>query len=167
MTKRAILLQALASTIPDLNRLVPSLVACTSRERGSTYWQAANTLLTELVVRERIFQKHVALVITEDRPRLSTDVLVPSDESSSDSLTQTADQFAAERHETLARLSVLQPGQWQRVALVEGSGPRSLRFLIQDLVDSDIACTNQLVQILVSCRKAESASQSVAERLIP
>lgn len=167
MTRRIVLLQALASTIPDIDRLVPAFCSNSQGNGAVAVRPSAIGLLVQLSAREETFQSQLARIITEDRPVLAAAVPSVAQELVDDTVAHAAERFAGLRKETLVSLGALRPGEWQRAAFFNGPTSRSLRFLVQDLVDHDIACTNQLVQLLVEFRRKELAAAKTPGQATP
>lgn len=164
MTRRDILLPALASTVPDLNRIVRAFSTAASSWRPAVGQWSARDVLGHFIVTEQVYQSLLQRILTEDHPKV---VASPSGMLSNGLVTELSallSRFTAEREQTLSMLIALRPGEWQRVARHELHGLRSLRYMIQDLVDHDIDHTNQLVQIQSAYRRSISvAAVSVRE----
>jgi uncharacterized damage-inducible protein DinB len=152
MTKRIVLLQALASTPQDLARLLKNVDEAISRRRPSAeQWPLAD-ILNHLVYVEERYQVRLKRVVEEERPFLP---YIPPDETSHDpqaSLAELLARFAEARATTLALLTDLPAGSWQRRAVHETLGETSFRFLAQFLVDHDTEHLNQLVEALQQLR---------------
>jgi len=148
VTKRIVLLQALASTPADLARLVRSADHETLHwQNTANDWSAAAVLL-HLAQVEKAYRHRLQRIANEDEPHVpSIDPEVgeiPGDVAA-DSLLH---EFESERAQTIAFLKELSPGGWQRPAIHETLGRTTLRYQVQNLVDHDIEHTNQLVEVL-------------------
>ena len=154
MTKRIILLQALASTPNDINRLVRS------RDKTSAGWRplpgdwSCRDVVNHLRYIEPLYLARLQRVIAEDEPAVPTihPDTVPDDPELT--ISDLAGRFRAAREATLTFLQELSPGGWQRVAHHERNGRMTFRYLVQDLVSHDIEHTNQLVEIQSRYRAA-------------
>lgn len=146
MTRRAVLLEALASTPADVSRLVRNLDGDADAWRPEDGWSCRD-VVAHLVQFEPLFRARFVRVLSEDKPAML--VLQPDASTRDPGLTviALAERFRAARDETLALLRNLSPGDWQRPAVHEIRGPTTLRLLAQDLVTHDIAHTNQLAEI--------------------
>jgi uncharacterized damage-inducible protein DinB len=147
MTKRIVLLQALASTPADVARIArnsePSLTHVRPQPDS---WSVADVLY-HLVDVEQRYLHHLNRVVTEDQPSLLT--AVPDDESPPRRATavELAQEFAAARSLTMSFLNDLSPKDWQRRAFHQRHGETSLRYLVQRLVDHDTLHLNQLLEV--------------------
>ena len=153
MSKRIVLLQALASTPADLSRLARSFDVAGEDDPGDAVHWSPREVLGHLFYVERAYQTRIALILREAGPLLP--FIHPEYASEPfTSLVDMAERFRAAREETLATLQALTPGQWQRPAIHETNGPTTLRSQIQTLVEHDIEHTNQLVELLQARRAA-------------
>lgn len=163
MTKRIVLLQALASTPADVERLVRPLDETAADWKPAIEDWSARDVLSHLIHVERAFLIRLNRVIHEHEPVVP---YIHPEESTHDRQTPVkglSGQFQQARNDTLATLQQLGPGDWQRVAIHETKGRMTLRYLVQDMVEHDIEHSNQLVEILQSWRSAER--QVTATRL--
>ena len=146
------LLEALASTPADIARLARGLdeAAATWRPEGG---RSCRDLVAELIGREEHSRAQFRRALAEDEPSLTAPD-PPLAANDGEPLAALVDQFALARAETLALLSALGPGAWQRPAIHPTSGRATLRFLAQDLVAGDIALTNQLATLRSAGRAA-------------
>jgi len=135
MTKRAVLLKALASMPSDVERVLKGADPA-DRDLAS--------VLHRLLDSETRYLDQFRAVVREERPVLPAlePGLIDDDDGA---LGDLVDQFQAARRETLEFLEHLSVGDWQRKAVHENVGETSLRFLVQHLVDSDTHYLNQLV----------------------
>lgn len=152
------LLEALGSTVPDVERLVAAFEQAPTNELALAQRQSARSLLSEMAARDLWFQAVVTGLLTGDGPKVAAALAKEDQDESAASPAQAAREFALCRAETLALLGGLGPGDWQRATADPAKGRRTLRFLAQDLVDADIAATNELVSISVAYRKAQQAT---------
>jgi uncharacterized damage-inducible protein DinB len=147
MTKRIVLLQALASTPIDVTRIAcnskPSL---THRRPQPDSWSMADVLFHLIDVEQR-YRHHLQRVVAEDQPNLPS--LLPDEESLPPQATAVdlAQEFAAARSLTMSFLNELSPKDWQRRAFHQRHGETSLRYLVQRLVDHDTLHLNQLLEV--------------------
>jgi uncharacterized damage-inducible protein DinB len=146
MTKRIVLLQALASTPADVVRIAGS------SEPGLTHarprpdsWSMADVLRHLVEVEERYLLR-LKRVVAEDQPHLP--LILPAEEPlpPRDTAAELARDFAAARSATLAFLNGLSAKDWQRQAFHPGEGETTLRYLVQNLVDHDTLHLNQILE---------------------
>lgn len=145
MTKRAVLLKALAATPKDLARMLRGVSEPTARP-AADQWSAAE-VTNHLADVEVLFLARLRRVAEQDRPDLPA---IHPDESRFDRQATPAEllaRFEAARAETLLFLEELPAGVWQRKGVHETRGEVSLRFLVQFLVDHDTNHLNQIVQL--------------------
>jgi len=164
MSKRIVLLQALASTPADLLRLARTFDAATGDEPLDAAEWSPRDVLSHLLFVERGYQARIALILSESEPllpfinpELATDELFISHVA-------VGERFRAAREETLATLQALTPGQWQKPAIHATTGRTTLRSQIQILVEHDIEHTNQLVELLQARRAAAKRAAGPVER---
>ena len=93
------------------------------------------------------------LILAEDEPALAAPD-APLATNDGEPLAALAEQFAQARAETLALLSAIGPGSWQRPAIHPTGGRTTLRLLVQELVAGDIARTHQLAVLRSAWRAA-------------
>jgi uncharacterized damage-inducible protein DinB len=153
MTKRIVLLKALASTPADLARLLRPV------DDQSLRWQpvqgewSAAAVLIHLVQVEKAYRHRLQRIAHEDKPR------VPSIDPEVDEMPEPATaadllhDFESERTQTIAFLKALSPGDWQRPAIHETIGLITIRSQVLNLVEHDIEHTNQFVTVLQQWRK--------------
>jgi len=164
MTKRDVLLQALASTPADVGRLVRGLDAAAADWRGAGW--SCHDVVAHLVYLEPLYQERLRRVLTEERPAVPYLHPNPAAHDHSRTIAQLAERFGDLRGQTLAALRAIGPGDWQRPAVHETSGLTTLRFLVQGIVDHDIEHTSQLVEILGQLR-AERRRDANAPGVLP
>lgn len=152
MTKRIVLLQALASTPADITRLIKPLDEATASWKLKHDTWTPRDVVSHLIHVEQAYQIRLNRILVEDEPTVP---FIHPDEAIHDRETLIAhlgEQFRQTRGATLTTLQALNPGEWQRVAIHETKGRTTLRYLVQDLVAHDIEHTNQLVEIIQSWR---------------
>lgn len=152
MTRRTVLLSALASMPADVRRAVRGLNQAT-RPAPPGKVSAVDILkvLKHLVEAEVHYYDQLRRAVKEDLETwsvLSCELASPavatdggSDEGQIESLVK---RFEAARGETLAFLEALAAGDWQRKVVHETRGEMTLRFLVQGLVDHDTQHLGQL-----------------------
>jgi uncharacterized damage-inducible protein DinB len=147
MTKRIVLLQALTSTATDMTYILKGVEGQPSNlNRPSDVW-TLNDVLNHLIFVEGRFQERLRRVVEEEKPTVPA--ILPEDTPLVDEA-KTADliqQFKESRNQTISFLKMLSPGQWQRPAIHERTGPTTLRFLVQLMIEHDIEHMNQIVQL--------------------
>ena len=146
MTKRIVLLQALASTPNDLTLMLRGVDAGASRQRPADGEWSMMDVVNHLIYVEKRCRQRLRRVLDEDGPWLP---YIHPDEEAHDSQAPLSDRlarFEMERRQTLALLKEIGPGEWQRRAVHETKGDVTLRFLVQYIVDHDIQHLNQIVE---------------------
>ena len=162
MTKRIVLLQALASTSVDIARLVRSLDGVAADWKPDLVAWSPRDIVSHLILVERAYLARLKRIITEDEPAVP---YIHPDETAHDRLTpldELSEAFRLTREDTLAALQALGPGGWQRAAIHETRGRVTLRFLVQDLVGHDIEHTNQLVEVIQLWRASQKQKAAIA-----
>lgn len=147
MTKRAMLLKALASAPNDLALLLPSADSAAARHRPAPETWSIADVLSHLADVETQYLARLQRVVDEDVPEVPR---IGPNEAVHDVATPLPDllqRFRERRGETMAFLTQLKPGQWQRKAVHPDLGETTLRYLVQYLVDHDTEHLSQLVQL--------------------
>ena len=155
MTQRAVLLQALASTPRDVQRLLRMLPPDGWRWRPDGDGWSAQQVLDHLVGVETIYRARLQRI--RDNGRLAPahlDAAPTSDPGPAEGLLEA---FAATRRDTLAFLTDLSPGEWQRRAIDrrvnraerDSQAAPTLRWQVMELMNHDLAHLGQLVDIRV------------------
>lgn len=152
MTKKIVLLQALASTAADLTYILKGIE---NQENGRLQQRDSwtlNEVLGHLVYVEGRFQERLRRVVEERNPTVPA--ILPEDTPFNRELETAAllNQFKESRAQTIAFLKSLSPGQWQRPAVHERTGKTTFRFLVQLLIEHDIEHMNQIVQLQQATR---------------
>jgi uncharacterized damage-inducible protein DinB len=147
MSKRIILLQALAATPVDLHRMLKNGSDAAAHHRPSPdQWSTAHVLNHLLDVEERYLTR-LQRVVQVENPSLP---YIHPDENGYDPTQPLPDlitQFEQARTATLLFLKELPPGAWQRPAVHQTLGPTQFRYLVQMLVDHDTQHLNQIIEI--------------------
>jgi hypothetical protein len=142
MSKRAVLLKALASMLSDVERILTGLKAAQEHQHSPL---PIATILTQLVYNETKYHNQLREIVRTERPRLPAiqpaAVIVDSERP----LDDLAESFFRSRRETLGFLNELSPAAWQRRATHEEWGDTSLRWLVQRLVEQDTRYLHQLL----------------------
>jgi uncharacterized damage-inducible protein DinB len=150
MTQRAVLLQALASTPRDIERLIRALPPEGRDWQPAQGW-SVRQILAHLVNAESVLRSRLELIRRHDNPTLPA--YDPNDHAEGPSETAPAeallDYFRQTRQETLAFLTDLNPGEWQRPAANDLRGATTLRWQVVDMMNHDMAHLGQLVDIRV------------------
>ncbi len=153
MTKRIVLLQALASTATDMTYILKGVESQPGKlDEPSDDW-TLNDVLNHFIFVEGRYQERLRRVVEEENPIVPA--ILPED-TPLDDQAKTADllqQFKEIRAQTISFLKSLSPGQWQRPAVHERTGPTTLRFLVQLLIEHDIEHMNQIVQLQQATHK--------------
>ncbi len=146
MTRRTILLEALASTPNDINRLIRPLDGVRLRWLADWNTSSPTDIIDHLLISEKIYQEHIHRIIGEYGPGLPSSNQSNDAQEDSTPINHLGRAFQRARSETLRTLEAISPGEWQRVAHLEPHGRISLRFLTQRLVEHDIEYTGRLVE---------------------
>ncbi len=146
MTRRSVLLEALASTPNDINRLIRPLDGVDLNWPVDRETQSPWHVVDHLVATEKIYQAHIRLILGENSPDLLSNNHAHEPQEERISIGQLGRDFQQARSETLQTLEAIGPGQWQKSAHLEPHGRLSLRFLMQRLVEHDIEYTGRLVE---------------------
>lgn len=153
MTKRAILLEALASTPRDVARLARGLDEPAAVWRPAGGW-SCHDVLAHLVAIEPLYLARLQRIVTENEPTVAALLLDETAHDPALPVAVLAQRFGELRGVTCGWLCELSPAAWQRPAVHETHRRTTLRFLVQDLVAHDIEHTAQLVAILGQWRAA-------------
>lgn len=146
MSKRTVLLEALASTPADLRLLLKRVDdAAADPIPTPTQWTIPQVLAHLLDIETR-YQARLQRVINEDNPHLPA--IHPHDTTATlPPLPDLLNQLNTARTHTITFLRALPPGSWQRPALHETQGPTHLRHLVQMLVEHDTEHLNQIIDL--------------------
>lgn len=162
MSRRSVLLEALAATPRDLARMVPRIDAAEALWRPTPgAWCVADVVAHLGFVEERYLAR-LRRVVEQDNPY---EPFIHPDESAHDlsrPLPELLEHFVACRAETIVFLSGLSQRDWGRPLVHETMGPMRLRDQVQALVTHD----NDHLAQLVALREAwEQLSTTAALRL--
>ena len=147
MSKRIVLLQALASTSKDLARILRDVDLSAAQQRPFPEVWSMNDVLSHLRDVDVQSLARMRRVVNEERPIILT---IRPDESAHDKTTlpdQLLVQFEQARRETITYLQNLGAGEWQRRATFDSGEATSLRILAQILIEHDTQHLNQLIEI--------------------
>lgn len=162
MTQRAVLLQALASTPRDIERLLKGLPPEGRAWLPDSGGWSAQQMLAHWVNAEPVFRQRLRRIRQEDNPTLphfDPEAIVPqAAPAAADTLLSA---FAEARQATLAFLTELCPGEWQRPASASRNsrGATTLRWQVVDMMNHDLAHLGQLVDIRVKWDTRKSNEQ--------
>jgi uncharacterized damage-inducible protein DinB len=147
MSKRIVLLQALASTSKDLTRILRDIDLLAAQQRPSPHIWSINDVLSHLRHVDVQSLVRIQRVVNEERPIIRT---IYPDEITHDttiSPTQLLAQFEQARAKTITYLQNLGAGQWQRHATFDSGEDTTIRTLVQILIEHDTQHLNQLIEI--------------------
>jgi len=163
MSKRAILLAALASMPKDLGFMLRRAEDTAVQQRPSFHEWSIADVLHHLVTIEPLYLARLQRIVVEERPYLP--YLHPETQPQSDQtpLAELLTTFSAKRSQTLAYLQSLKAGAWQRNAVHETMGSTKLRHMVQLLVDHDTEHLNQIVQIQQVIKKTQPVRKQSGE----
>lgn len=157
MSKRLVLLQALAATPSDLRLMLRNMASAAANQPSVPDHWAISQVLHHLLDVETRYLLRLRRVVHEDNPFLP--VIHPTAAAHSPApLTVLLDQFGSARTQTLDFLKDLVSGSWQRPAMHETRGATKLRFLVQMLVDHDTEHLNQIIEIQQQLRQNAAAA---------
>lgn len=145
MTKRHILLEGLESTPSDIGRLVRRGNAPDADWRPSEDAASTRDIVLKLITNDHEIQHIVGVGSPHDDGRIAPDDSPEQTYLVTMPITDLVDVFAVTRRATIDILNQLSPGAWQRVVERPSGPPVSVRFAVQDLVERDIALTDQLI----------------------
>lgn len=169
MSKRALLLPALAATPADLERLVRGVMgtavdtAVSQQRPAPEQWSIAD-VLCHLVLVEGRYLARLQLVVREAAPAIACIQPDPARHDLTQPAMAIAANFRQARQETVAFLQELKAGDWQRTAVHPTWGKVSLRSLVQHLVDHDTAHLNQIIEIQQRMRKTVDTEGGSGQR---
>jgi uncharacterized damage-inducible protein DinB len=147
MSKRTVLLKALAAAPSDLTRIVLGMTeTAVSTRPAPDEWSISDVLCHLTMVEERYLLR-LKIVAAEQRPFLPS---IHPDEAAHDltlSRETYLNQFRQARQETLDFLHTIKAGDWQRSAQHDVWGWVKFRYLVQHLIEHDTAHLNQIIDI--------------------
>lgn len=152
MSKRIVLLQALAATPADLQRLMGSFSPAGARHASPGSWSPVEVVSHLLDVEER-YRARLQRIVTEEQPSVPEIVPPEGGYPVTEELPELLEAFAGARAETLAFLKGLSAGEWQRRATHATWGELTLRFFVQNLVEHDTEHLNQLALLKQQSRQ--------------
>ncbi|MFL5800247.1 MAG: DinB family protein [Roseiflexaceae bacterium] len=147
MSRRSVLMEALAATPRDLARLLRPVSAAAALVRSAPDQWCIADVVAHLGTNELRHQERLRLIVEQDNPRVP---YIHPDEHAHDltrSLLSLQEEFVGRRAETLAFLGGLSQGDWGRPLVHETRGPSRLREQVQGLVDHDSAHLEQIVAL--------------------
>lgn len=152
MSKRIVLLQALAATPKDLEWIFKGAAASEFRRRPQPgAWSMAD-VVNHLADVELRYLARLQRIVAEERPFLPWMHPNEAAHDQSATLPELRARFGEARAATLAYLQALPPGSWQRPAMHETLGETKLRFMVQTLVNHDTEHLSQIVEIQQALR---------------
>lgn len=148
MSRRQLLLKAIAATPTDVELLVTRVDAESARRRPDPEEWSVSDVVNHLIYVEGPVQERFRRVVEEDCPRVP--YIHPNEEAHHMDIPvqELAARFRVAREKTQAYLTGLGPGAWQRPAIHETLGETRLLNLVQYLVDHDTEHLNQLSRVL-------------------
>ncbi|GAB4431597.1 MAG: hypothetical protein OHK0015_18230 [Chloroflexi bacterium OHK40] len=136
MSRRAVLMEALAATQSDLERLARRLDPATAARRPAPESWSVAEVVAHMAEIEARYRDQLRQTLIDDHPTLSP--LVP-DEAAHDTLPlpELVAAFVAARAATLALLAEVPQGDWGRPLTHPTLGSTRFRELVQALVSHD------------------------------
>ena len=147
MSRRSVLMEALAATPRDLARLLRLVDAAAALARPAPGEWCVADVAAHLGYIEPLYLARLRRIAEQDNP---FEPYMHPDASAHDlarPLPELLDEFAARRAETLAFLAGLSQKDWGRPLVHETIGPTRLRDQVQALVDHDSDHLSQLAQL--------------------
>lgn len=147
MTKRAVLLDALASMPTDLGFMLRRAEETAVHHRPTLQEWSIADVLVHLATMECLYLARLQKVVAEERPFLPTLYPETRPEPNPRPLGELVTAVHESRQHTLTFLHACKAGDWQRTAVHETLGATKFRFLVQRLVDHDTEHLNQIIEI--------------------
>jgi uncharacterized damage-inducible protein DinB len=145
MSRRSVLIEALAATPRDLGRMLRPIDDTAARARPAPDRWCAADVVAHLAYIEPLYLARLRRIAEQDNP---FEPYMHPDASAHDLTRPLAElhaEFAARRAETLDFLAALPQRDWGRPLVHETIGPTRLRDQVQALVDHDSDHLNQLI----------------------
>lgn len=153
MTKRAVLLDALASMPKDLGFMLRRAEETAVYYRPAPHEWSIADVLVHLAVMEQRYLARLQKIVAEQRPFLPT--LHPENQPAPRPLAELVTAVQDARQQTLTFLHSRKAGDWQRTAVHETLGATNFRFMVQRLVEHDTEHLNQLIEIQTRLKSRE------------
>ena len=153
MSRRSVLMEALAATPRDLARLLRPVDAAAALARPAPDDWCVADVVAHLGYIEPLYLARLRRIAEQDNPY---ELAMHPNTSAHDltrPLSKLFDEFAARREETLAFLAALDQRDWGRPLVHETVGPTKLRDQVQGLVTHD---NNHLEQIITLREQLEA-----------
>jgi uncharacterized damage-inducible protein DinB len=157
MSRRSVLMEALAATPRDLARMLRPVDAATALARPTPNDWCVADVVAHLGYIEPLYLARLHRIAEQDNPR---EPYMHPDTSAHDltrPLSELFDEFAARRAETLAFLAGLNQRDWGRPLVHATIGPTKLRDQVQALVTHDNDHLEQIVTLRERLEAARSA----------
>jgi uncharacterized damage-inducible protein DinB len=157
MSRRSVLMEALAATPRDLARLLRPVGAAAALARPTPDEWCIADVVAHLGYIEPLYLARLRRIVEQDNPY---EPYMHPDASTHDltrPLSGLFDEFAARREETLAFLAALNQRDWGRPLIHATIGPTRLREQVQELVSHD---NNHLEQIVTLRERLEATRSS-------
>jgi uncharacterized damage-inducible protein DinB len=137
MTRRAVLLEALAATPRDLARMVRRVDPAAALARPDPAGWCVADVVAHMALAEPHYLQAFRRAVAEERPVVAEIAASPVAHDLTTPLAALAERFAAARAETIAFLGGLAQSQWARWLVYGQSDPIRLREQVQALVTHD------------------------------
>ncbi len=158
MSRRSVLMEALAATPRDLARLLRPVDAASALARPAPDAWCIADVVAHLGYIEPLYLARLRRIAEQDNPYEPTLHPNTSAHDLTRPLSELFDEFAAQREATLAFLAALNQRDWGRPLVHETLGPSRLRDQVQALVTHD---NNHLEQIIMLRERLEATRSSV------
>lgn len=147
MTKRSVLVQALASTPVDLSVTLNGLGEQAAKYRPSPESWSIADVVSHLAHVEKLYLARFQRVLDEDGPLLPEIVPDESAHDSSDRLPRLLACFEEARSETISLLQATAVNEWSRPAVHVTRGETDFHGLVELLLEHDVEHLNQVAAI--------------------
>lgn len=149
MTKVAIIIEALESTPIDIARILYPLFADEQNPQSNRLTSPFKDIIELMLLQEQRFNTYLIHVANLNHPNpVGIQPTQETDVSSRMSLRAMTHYLKINRDQTIIRLRSLTMKEWQSKVNHEARGQITIRLLAQELVEHDIARSNQLVEMI-------------------
>jgi len=146
MSRRQVLLDSIAATLDDLQRMLRRVDETAGSWRASDQWSIKD-VIAHLAAVEGLWRERWQRIVAEDTPLVQAFYPGTGEYDEARPLTEILGDFAAQRRETIALLQGLSQRDWGRPFVHAESGPSRLRDQVQAMVTHDNEHLNQIVAI--------------------
>jgi hypothetical protein len=148
MSKRIVLLEALATTPTDIIRFTRNLDDVSAAWRTDIAAWSCIDVVNHLIQIEKDYRERFRQVLRHDQNISVDDQPISPDGGPRQLIHDLVMTFGQERQKTMNELESATPAEWQFMASGAINGKITLRSLVQDLVYHDIEHINQIAEIV-------------------